>query len=151
MKLFRKTQPINIVVAFMLLIGCSNNSCAGVACPNVPISMNAKLYYVGSFVSGPQAPPVQFTGVGETATITLQEFKNNQPQPLAPVSGAASGTCTAATLQQLATPGEIQVKKLRWDQSLSASEQVLAFDPWYCGVVGQVRVRTNRQQMRGDK
>ena len=105
----RKTSAISISIAFIVLGGCSSNSCAGVACPNFPGPISAKLYYVGSFVSGQQAPPVQFTGVGETATITLQEFKNNQPRPLAPVSGIPNGTCAAATLQQLLAPGEIQV------------------------------------------
>ncbi len=93
-----------------ILVGCANRACA---CPALPCpgceNRAATLQYVGSFISGKQQLPVQFTGLGETATITMQVIEDGHSVPLAPVSGAPLGTCTAATLQQLGAPGEIQV------------------------------------------
>ena len=100
-RLLKILTPLAVIT---ILDGCGGNPVC--SCPAIAVS---KAYYVGSFVSGQQSPPVQFTAIGQTATVTLQAFKNNQPVPLAAVAGTAVGPCSAATLQPLAAPGEIRI------------------------------------------
>jgi hypothetical protein len=120
---FRKGVPEVVVRPLILLaltlpiFGCSTGTGASILCPGCG-SPGFSVTYTGSFAQNAQPAPVQFTGIGQVATVTVTPFHGNisHPYPPASVTGAPSGTCTAVTIQNLPQPNSIEVQSVAHGQ-----------------------------------
>ncbi len=97
------------IAAFVALGACSSSP--NLPCPGCGIT-SVQLSYTGSFVSGSPAPPVDFTAIGQTATVTMQIVRGGKAMPLAAVSGMPIGACSAATIEPLPTSGQIHISSV---------------------------------------
>lgn len=89
--------PVRFFSLILLgLTACSSSAGTSVLCP-CAVGQVPTISYTGSFVSGAQRPPVEFTGIGETATITATIVNNSgQTVAVSDLSGNFVGPCTAA-------------------------------------------------------
>ena len=89
------------------LAGCGGSPCASVQCPVT--ARTASLFY-NSTVGVGSGFPLVFNTTGKQVTVTMQIFNGGTALPLMAVNGSALGSCKAAELQIVPTPGSIIVK-----------------------------------------
>ena len=102
-----------VLLGAMLLgmVACSTSNTGTAVCPGCDLRQVVTTYR-SSFASGVMSPPVNFTAAGQTAVVTVSVSQNGSTITPTPVAGAPSGGCTAASLQNLTNPGDIQVTAL---------------------------------------
>src|ERR1700761_8396380 len=95
MNRFVRTMSLVALAALTACSGAGASSPVTCACPAM---LDVVVRYTGSFVAGSsRTPPVAFTGVGQTATVSGTNG-NGSGAPAAAGTAAFAGTRTAATL-----------------------------------------------------